>query len=32
MLTGISSTGTDTFAVEQDFVSILDYMIYHTGH
>lgn len=32
MLTGIGSTGTDTSAVERDFVSILDYMIQHGAH
>ena len=30
MLTGIGSTGTDTSAVERDFVSILDHMIRHS--
>ena len=29
MLTGIGSTGTDTSAVERDFVNILDHMIQH---
>lgn len=32
MLTGIGSTGTDTSAVERDFVSILNHMIKHAGH
>ena len=32
MRTGIGSTGTDTSAVERDFVSILNHMIKHAGH
>ena len=32
MLTGIGSTGNDTSGVEQDFVKILDDMIYHAAH
>ena len=30
ILTGIGSTGKDTFAVERDFVEILDHMIQHS--
>ena len=32
MLTGIGSTGNDTSGVEQDFVKVLDHMIYHAVH
>lgn len=32
MLTGIGSTGTDTSAVERDFVEILNHMIHHAAH
>ena len=32
MRTGIGSTGKDAFAVERDFVKVLDDMIYHAAH
>ena len=32
ILTGIGSIGTDTSAVERDFVKVLDHMIYHAAH